>query len=444
MAWGFMAPAVVSILIWNYYPLVRGALLAFTDYRILGASRLVGLDNFIAITTQKTFWRALGQTCVYAGLSLGLGFPVPIVLALLLSEIPRAKLLFRTVFYLPAVTSGLVVMFVWKMMYDDSVNGVLNQALFWMTTRPSGRATVAGLLAGTWLLVVAVLASVLWRALQRQGRPGTGLGRAALLLAVPVWVDCATEVAAWALAVAGLPLPAWLGALHPLTTYLRASGLRTPLAVAGLAGIRAVGLMLTLAGGSPAAADRWTQRRASAAVLGCALMTASLIVSTSALLRPMERAYPWLQDPRGYWAMLWVVFPGIWAGAGPGCIIYLAAIKSIPQEMYDAADVDGAGPLDKVLHVTLRFLKPLIIINFVGAFVGTFHAMQNILVMTGGGPGYRTMTIGMDIFFNAFTHLRFGYATAEAWVLGSLLIGFTVYQLRILKHLRFTRAGQAQ
>ena len=96
--------------------------------------------------------------------------------------------------------------------------------------------------------------------------------------------------------------------------------------------------------------------------------------------------------------------------------------------------------LVKAWHITFQYLKPLIIINFVGAFIGTFHAMQNILVMTGGGPGYKTMTLGLDIFFNAFTHLKFSYATAEAWILGSLLIGFTVYQLRILKHLRYTRA----
>jgi len=76
----------------------------------------------------------------------------------------------------------------------------------------------------------------------------------------------------------------------------------------------------------------------------------------------------------------------------------------------------------------------------VGVFVGTFHAMQNILVMTGGGPSSRTMTIGMDIFFNAFTHLKFGYATAEAWVLGVMLIGFTIYQLQILKRVKFTTA----
>jgi len=154
----------------------------------------------------------------------------------------------------------------------------------------------------------------------------------------------------------------------------------------------------------------------------------------------MDRHYPWLMDSTGYWAMLWVIIPGIWAGMGPGCIIYLAALKSIPEDLYEAADVDGAGPLEKAYHVTFQYLKPLIIINFVGAFVGTFHAMQNILVMTGGGPGEKTMTIGMDIFFNAFTHLKFGYATAEAWILGSLLIGFTLYQLRILKKLRFTRA----
>ena len=118
----------------------------------------------------------------------------------------------------------------------------------------------------------------------------------------------------------------------------------------------------------------------------------------------------------------------------------MAEDPAVHDEPSDHAEVDGAGPLEKAYHVTFQYLKPLVIINFVGAFVGTFHAMQNILVMTGGGPGDRTVTLGMDIFFNAFTHLKFGYATAEAWILGSLLIGFTLYQLRILKQLRFTRA----
>ena len=91
-------------------------------------------------------------------------------------------------------------------------------------------------------------------------------------------------------------------------------------------------------------------------------------------------------------------------------------------------------------QITLPYLKPLIIINFVGAFIGAFQAMQQIFVMTGGGPARATHVIGLEIWYNAFMYLKFGYATAEAWLLGSLLIGFTVYQLRILKRVKFTTA----
>jgi len=87
-------------------------------------------------------------------------------------------------------------------------------------------------------------------------------------------------------------------------------------------------------------------------------------------------------------------------------------------------------------------LKPLIIINFVGAFIGSFKAMENVFVMTGGDPLYRTHTIGLEIWYNAFMYLKFGYATAAAWIMGSILIGFTVYQLKILREVRFAAAGQ--
>ena len=101
--------------------------------------------------------------------------------------------------------------------------------------------------------------------------------------------------------------------------------------------------------------------------------------------------------------MLAVVLPGIWAAAGPGSIIYLAALKSIPDEMYEAADLDGAGIWTKIWRVTLPTLKPLIlIINLLGATIGAFQASQNILVQTGGGPLYATHTLGLEIFYNAF------------------------------------------
>jgi len=129
-----------------------------------------------------------------------------------------------------------------------------------------------------------------------------------------------------------------------------------------------------------------------------------------------------------------------WAGAGSACLVYLAALKGIDDEVYEAAEIDGAGIWSKVFHITLPSLKPLLIINFVGAFIGAFHGMGNILVMTGGGAN--TETAGLHIFYKAFIFLQFGPATAMAWVLAFLLIGFTVYQLRILANLEFKTTGE--
>jgi len=132
----------------------------------------------------------------------------------------------------------------------------------------------------------------------------------------------------------------------------------------------------------------------------------------------------------------------VWAGAGPGSIIYLAALQSIPDEMYEAADLDGAGFFKKIYNITLPTLSPLIIINLVGATVGAFKIMEPVLVQTGGGPDYATHTIGLEIWYNAFMYLKFGYATAAAILMGLLLIGLTMYQLRVLQNVRFAAGNR--
>jgi multiple sugar transport system permease protein len=303
VAWLFMAPAVISILIWAYYPLIRGMTMAFQDYRILGGGKFIGLDNFIEAVEQETFWRGILNSLLYAALSLGIGFFVPIFLALMLHEVPRGKIFFRTLYYLPAVTSGLVILFLWKWFYDPSPQGLFNTII-------------------------------------------TYYNEVAQTLAKHI---------------------------HPWLSHLQISH------------------------------------------------------------------QTWLQDPK--LAMICVILPSIWAGAGPGSIIYLAALKSIPEEIYEAADLDGAGIWSKIWRITIPTLMPLIVINFVGAFIGAFKAMENVFVMTGGGPLYATHTIGLEIWYNAFMYLKFGYATAAAWIMGSMLIGFTMYQLRILRNVRFSAAG---
>ena len=148
--------------------------------------------------------------------------------------------------------------------------------------------------------------------------------------------------------------------------------------------------------------------------------------------------YPvsWLQNTAiNKWAL---AFPSVWAGAGSACLVYLAALKSIDDCLYEAAEIDGAGVWAKVRHVTLPCLKPLIIIQFVGAFIHAFHNMGNILILTGGA--YDTNVIGLQIFLESFAFLRFGSAISLAWILGSVLITFTILQLGILKRVEFRRA----
>ena len=133
-------------------------------------------------------------------------------------------------------------------------------------------------------------------------------------------------------------------------------------------------------------------------------------------------------------------FPIVWAGMGPGCLIYLAALKGIPEDVYEAADLDGAGILSKIRNITFPYLKPLIIINFVGAFIGAARAFDSVFVMTGGGPVFSTHVAGLEIWMSAFLYLKFGYAVAMAWIIGALLVGFTLFQLRILSRVQFKTA----
>ena len=96
--------------------------------------------------------------------------------------------------------------------------------------------------------------------------------------------------------------------------------------------------------------------------------------------------------------------------------------------------------IGKILFVVFPILKPLIMINFIGVFIGSWYgATGRILVMTGGRA--KTEVAGLHIWYEAFTYLRFGPATAMAWVLAVMLIGFTVHQLRILSRLEFRTTG---
>ena len=121
-----MIPALVSILLWTYYPMLTGSQLFFQDYRVVGDSRWVGFDNLAGVLFSDEWWSAIWNTFRYMMFTLTLGFLAPIVLAILLQEVSHGKIVYRTLYYLPAVMSGLVVIFMWKLFYQAGSSGILN------------------------------------------------------------------------------------------------------------------------------------------------------------------------------------------------------------------------------------------------------------------------------------------------------------------------------
>lgn len=279
-----LTPAVICVVMWKYIPMITGSMMALQDFKLVGESSFVGVGNLAEVLFDPTWWASVGRTLYYMSLSLGLGFFPPIILAILLQEVSKGKLIYRVIYYLPAVISGVIVIYLWKLLYSPGDSGVFNQILLAM----------------------------------------------------------------------GLPKSMW---------------------------IRDESL-----------------------------------------------------------AMLCVVLPGIWAGMGPGSLIYLAALKSIPNELYEASEIDGAGFFGKIRHIVFPSLKGLIIIQFIAAFIIAAQSSDFILIMTFGGPNEATRVADLLIFEKAYLYLKFGLATTMAWLLSLLMMGFTILQIKYISKMEFTTA----
>jgi multiple sugar transport system permease protein len=130
-------------------------------------------------------------------------------------------------------------------------------------------------------------------------------------------------------------------------------------------------------------------------------------------------------------ALISVTMINVWAAMGGNTmLIFLAGLQGVPQELYDAASIDGGGSWAKFRHVTLPMLTPTIFFNVVLAVIGALKVFTTAWVATGGGPSYATWFFALHIYFQAFQYFRLGYGSALAWVLAIILIFFTGIQVR--------------
>lgn len=134
------------------------------------------------------------------------------------------------------------------------------------------------------------------------------------------------------------------------------------------------------------------------------------------------------------WSKTSLIVMSIW-GVGGAMIIYLAGLKDIPLHLYEAALVDGANTWQRVRHITLPMLTPVIFFNVVMSVIGSFQYFTQAYVMTGGGPEDSTLFYALCLFNRAFSYLNMGYASAMAWIL--LVIVFAATLLIFRTHRRW-------
>lgn len=270
----WLLPTLLGLLIFTQGATFASLFISFTHWEILILPRWIGLGNYIEAYHLPLFWRTLKNTLYYTALSVPLNVTIAGLLALAMNQKLRGITLFRTLYFLPVVTSTVAVAVVWYWIYNSEF-GLLNYVLSLM-------------------------------------------------------------------------------------------GITGP---------------------------------------------------------------PWLASTR--WAMPAVIIMSIWKGVGVNMMIFLAGLQDVPKELYEAAEIDGAGSLQRFWHVTVPMVSPTTFFVLVLAVIGSFQVFEQTYVLTQGGPGYATLTLALYIYQQAFQSAHMGFAAALAYVLFAFMLAATLAQFKL-------------
>jgi multiple sugar transport system permease protein len=130
------------------------------------------------------------------------------------------------------------------------------------------------------------------------------------------------------------------------------------------------------------------------------------------------------------WALPSIMIINLWASiGGSAMLIFLAGLQGVPQELTEAAELDGAGAWGKFRHVTLPMISPTFFFNFILGVIGALKVFTTAFVATQGGPAYATWFFALHIYQQAFSFFKMGYGSALAWIFVVLLLLFTYFQI---------------
>jgi multiple sugar transport system permease protein len=142
----------------------------------------------------------------------------------------------------------------------------------------------------------------------------------------------------------------------------------------------------------------------------------------------------WLGDP--HWAMPAIILLAVWRNFGYNMLIFIAGLQKIPAQLYEAAELDGAGAWARFRHITLPLLAPTFLFVGVITAIGFFQLFSEPYVMTGGGPLKSTLSMVLYMYEEGFRWWRLGSAAAIAFILFAVILAATVLQLRVQREAR--------
>ena len=144
------------------------------------------------------------------------------------------------------------------------------------------------------------------------------------------------------------------------------------------------------------------------------------------------------------WARETIILLALWI-IGQQVVLYLAGLQDVPQDLYDAAAVDGANFLYKFRHVTVPMLTPVVFFHLVISVIGALQIFTIPFIMTGGTgfPGGSTLFYNIYLYKNAFQYFEMGYASAMAWLLFMIVLGITLVIFRTARHWVFYGGAEA-
>ncbi|WMT40080.1 sugar ABC transporter permease [Paenibacillus sp. D2_2] len=135
----------------------------------------------------------------------------------------------------------------------------------------------------------------------------------------------------------------------------------------------------------------------------------------------------WLQDPS--YALGALIVMGLW-GVGNTIIIYLSGLQGVPEDLYEAGELDGAGVFRRFFSITLPMITPTIFFNLIMGIIGGFQYFTQAFVMTNGGPLNSTLFYNLYLYNKAFKEFDMGYASALSWILFMIILVFTLLVIR--------------